>query len=318
MRRDSSPPATSGSDWQTRISAAGVVWYQPLSSAAEVSAFRWSLGFSSGNDPNASGTNAANVRLITDSDGLPCMECFYPANSSPNSVHWIRPFSPLNTGSGKAVNDPADGGALTVRAWAPTSGGGQTSGWNHGFYTHASNAGQILSGGTRDGAEYYIQLRVKMDPQRKSAVSNDGDNRVGKLVWFTTCEDSFVPGEHVTYSYGDGGNQGFQNYLRVYVARNGTTDPLNPGSRIQEGSDVAQDWYYSGGWDTLLYHVRPGQNNVASGTNSTKLEIWAAHEGETTYTKIWSQEYSVDGWFRGGHNALMLTFYNNGDRKSVV
>lgn len=305
--------ASAAADWSARIAGPGVVWYHNFESAAEVSAFRWSLGFSGGNDPNANGSGANNVRWES-ADGVAggCLECFYPAGSSPNSVIWWRPFSPMNAGNGRGASDPGAAGTLSPQAWAPTNGGSQLSGWNRGWYGHPS----YQSSPYFDGHDFYVQLRVKADPRR--ITGGNAANTVGKFVWFSTAEggQSLSNGELVTYSYGDGGNQGAHNYLRMYTLGRtgaGAFDPLNDGARIQVGSDVSQDWYYSGGWDTLLYHIRPGQIGVTSGVNSTKVEVWAAHQGETSYTKIWNQEYGLNGYeARNGLQALLLSAYNNG------
>jgi hypothetical protein len=308
------PDPEGAQTWAQRIAQPGVVWYHGFESEAEVNAFRWSLGFSGGNDPNANGEDAEYVRLAEGAgpDGFNALEAYYPAGDSPNSVHWIRPFSPLNTGSGKSADDPAANGTMTVRTWSPTNGGSQTSSWSHGWYRHENATGS----GTREGHCFYLQLRVKMDPNRIAGANES--HRVGKFVWFSTTSVSFADGEHVTYSYGNGGNQGSdKNYLRMYAANRsgaGYTDPLNTTSRIQENSDSEDDWYYSGGWDTLLYHICPGDEGVATGDDATSLKIWAASEGETTYTKIWEQQYSIAGWESGGGlNALYLTAYNNGN-----
>lgn len=302
-------------DWAARISGAGVVWYHDFSSDEEVNAFRWTGGFSGGNDPLAVGSpRAGNCRRIT-SDGITggCLEVLRDAGTAEPS-YWWRPFAPLDTGSGKAVNDPAASGSLTVRNWAPTSGGSQLSNFQNGWYGHPS----YQSAPYFDGHDFYLQVRVKMDLRR--ITGGNAANAVGKFVWITTAETahSLSNGEHVIWSYGNGGNQGAQNYVRVYslgVNGIGAFDPLDqeePGARIQPGSDSVSDWYYSGGWDTLLVHLRPGLINTTTGADATMLEIWAAHPGETSYTKIWAQEYGLGGYeARNGLQALILSAYNN-------
>lgn len=307
--------SSAAADWQARISGPGVVWYHDFSSDAEVNAFRWTGGFSGGNDPLAVGSpRAGNCRRIT-SDGITggCLEVLRDAGTAEPS-YWWRPFAPLDTGSGKAVNDPAASGSLTVRNWAPTSGGSQLSNFQNGWYGHPS----YQSAPYFDGHDFYLQVRVKMDLRR--ITGGNEANTVGKFVWITTAETahSLSNGEHVIWSYGNGGNQGAQNYVRVYslgVNGIGAFDPLDqeePGARIQPGSDSVSDWYYSGGWDTLLVHLRPGLINTTTGADATMLEIWAAHPGETSYTKIWAQEYGLGGYeARNGLQALILSAYNN-------
>lgn len=307
-------------DWALRSGGSGVVWYHDFSDDAEVDAFRWTSGYSGGNDPNASGTDAELVRRIT-SDGITgggCLDYTYPAGSSPNSSYWWRPFAPMNTGSGKAANDPAASDTLTVRSWAATDGGSQLSNFAQGWYGHPDS-----SDANFDGHEFYLQIRVKMDPRRITR-GNDS-NQVGKFVWLTTAEgaQSQSNAEHVVWSYGHSGNDGDKNYVRVYaLGVNGLNshDPLDQeeaGSRIQPGSESATDWSYSGGWDTLLINLRPGVQSTTSGDDATRLRIFAAHEGDTSYTRIWDQEYGLGSFeARDGLQALILGGYNNGNDMS--
>ena len=69
-------------------------------------------------------------------------------------------------------------------------------------------------------------------------------------------------------------------------------------------------WAYSGGWDTLLYHIRPGRDKGAD----TLVQVWAAHPGEKSYTKIWDQpnvNLPFDPRHPRGHNALICSGYLN-------
>lgn len=321
MRRDSSgasSPSTLEADWQSRISGSGVVWYHDFRSDTEVDAFRWTNGFSGGNDPNALGTDATRVRRIT-TDGMAsgsCLEVLAGTGNAGQAPKWWRPFAPFNTGSGKAVNDPAASGSLAVRTWAPTSGGSQLSNFTTDWYGHATYANADPT--HFSGNDFYLQIVCKMDPRR--ITGGNQANTVGKFIWFTTAEgaQSLSNAEHVIWSYGHQGNDGAKNYVQVYalgVNGIGSFDPLDqeePGTRIQPGSDSATDWSYSGGWDVLLIHIRPGLLNTTSGANGTLLEIWAAHEGETAYTKIWNQEYGLSAYqARNGLQALILSVYNN-------
>lgn len=312
--------ATSGTleaDWQSRIAGSGVVWFHDFRADAEVNAFRWTNGFQGGNDPNALGNGATLTRRIT-TDGMAsgsCLEILVGPGTVGQSSFWWRPYSPMTApGNGKAVNDPGASGTIPAKTWSPTSGGSQLSNFNQGWYGHANYANADPT--HFEGNDFYLQVVCKMDPRR--ITGGNAANTVGKFIWFSTAEgaQSLSNGEHVIWSYGQGGNQGAQNYVRVYalgVNGHGAFDPLNNGSRIQEGSSSSADWYYSGGWDTLLFHLRPGLQNTTSGANCTLLEIWAAHEGETTYTKIWNQEYGLSAFeARNGLQALLFAGYNNG------
>lgn len=303
-------------DWQSRIGGSSVVWYHDFRNANEANNFRWCNGYSSGNDPLGVANNGeslgANVRRITTDGIVPgsgCLEILHNTGSR-DGHHWWRPLCPFNSGgNGRTSNDPAASNTITKRTWAPTDGGNQTSQWNFGWYGNPNNGGQ-----PKDGHDFYIQVRVKMDPRRIQG--NGTSHTVGKFIWTTICQFSLSDGEHVTYSYGDGGNQGSgKNYLRIYatnVPGQGYFDPLNPPNDIQPGG-VSPNFFYSGGWDTLLYHIRPGQNGVTSGANATLLEIWAAKPGETAYTQIWNQTYGITWENGGGPQALMFSTFNNGN-----
>jgi hypothetical protein len=164
-----------------------------------------------------------------------------------------------------------------------------------------------------------------MDPRRTTS----GNSQVGKLIFLTITDFSLSAQEIVTYSGAfHPGGVGTPNFHRMYI---GGSPPIESSDSLgrpgqQVGSELAnysiQDnwcnivtspgfcWAYSGGWDTLLYHVTPG----LGGSSDTRMEVWAAHEGETSYTKIWDLFYLTNfssappnGW-----NALLCSVYNNG------
>jgi hypothetical protein len=98
------------------------------------------------------------------------------------------------------------------------------------------------------------------------------------------------------------------------------------------------NWAYSGGWDTLLYHFTPGTANVSGSEGTpgggagslvkdTRMEVWAAHEGATSYTKIWDTSYRAvyenqaqysPGHIKYGWNALTLANYQNVDLGDAI
>jgi hypothetical protein len=154
-------------DWQARISGPGVVWFHDFRTDNEVNNFRWTPGYGSGNDPRAVGNSiAGNVRRITTDGVTPggCLEIVRPAGSNDGSVWW-RPFSPIvggtttGNGRGAGANDPGAGGTVRVEAYNPTDGGNQIANWGRGWYGSSGS-------GPFDGPEYYLQVRVKMDPNR--------------------------------------------------------------------------------------------------------------------------------------------------------
>lgn len=310
-------------DYLARAGGPNVVWHHLFESEAELNAFRWMNGV--GNDPTASGPSASNARVLVGQGpgGLNCLEFIYPAGVSQPVTFWWRPTAPMNTGSGKAQNDPAASGTLTVRTWNPSSSSSHLSNFTFGWYGHPTYANADPS--HFDGNEIWFQVRLKADPRRITGGNEASEFGGGKFVWFTTAEgaQSLSGGEHVFWSYGRGGsaaNQGAdKNYLRCYVHQVtgiGAFDPLDqeePGTRIQPGSDVAEDWYYTNGWDTVLYNIRLGQIGVTSGANSTRLRVFAARDGETEYTKIWEQEYGISSFeARNGLQAVILSPFNNG------
>jgi hypothetical protein len=305
-------------DLAARESMPNTVWFHNFDSVAELNAFRWMNGV--GNDPNAAGPNANLASLLVGQGpcGTNCLQFLYPAGASPQSTFWWRPLAPMNTGSGKSTNDPAASNTITLRTWNPASSSA-TSNFAFGWYGHSTYANADPT--HFDGNELWLQIRVKADPRRVGPDDFGG----GKFVWFTTAEgaNSLSGGEHVFWSFGRGGsaaNQGAdKNYLRCYVHQVngiGAFDPLDqeePGTRIQPGSDVAEDWFYSNNWDTLLFHIRPGVLSTTSGANSSRLRVYAAHDGETEYTKIWDQEYGISSYeARNGLQALILSQFNNG------
>ncbi len=291
-------------DWTSRISSPGVVWYHDFRSDAEVDNFRWVGGV--GNDPQDIGRSNTVRRITTDGITGACLEIFRPAGKSEGATWW-RPLSPLNSGSGKPVSDPGANGSIAVESWSPTQGGSQTANWRKGNYGHSSY--HSSHPGRFDGTEYYFQARVKMDPER--AREDNG----GKLFYFTLANKSLTAQEVVTES---GSTYGGINYFSMYRSGSPPLEADTSGGANQPGSDlgfcdwpasVGACWSWSGGWDTLLYRVVPGLNS----NNDTIVQVYAAHPGETQYTKIWDQN-DVDLPYETieGHGALICSSYMNG------
>lgn len=325
-------------DWLARSVGPGVVWFHDFRSDAEVNAFRWTGGV--GNDPNATGNARSGLtrRITTDGVTGACLEILRPAGTQENS-HWWRPMSPIvGSGNGKGTDDPG-AGSLTPQSYAATQGGSQVANWgNKGWYAH--NSYHAANPTYFDGDEYYLQMRVKMDPRR----TTDGNIQGGKLFYQSITPYSLSNQEIVTYSgaFLNPGAVGATNIHRMYGL--GTFSALEEGDSlnrpgIQVGSDLAdyaagtpvycqlgEDgfpggsintcWAYSGGWDTLLYHLVPGRHNV----EETHIEVFAAHPGETSYTKIWDEIYTTmydptdqfSNPLPQGYNAIILSSYHNG------
>jgi hypothetical protein len=321
-------------DWLARSSAAGVVWFHDFRSEAEVNAFRWTGAYGGGNDPLARGGNGSHVRRnIADGvTGGGCLEIWHPNGSGGNS-HWWRPFSPLTApGNGKASNDPGASGAIAAQSYLPTDGGSQIWNWGlRGYYGHPQ---ADAKGGTWDGNEFYLQMRVKMDPRRTTS----GNNQVGKLTFLSTTRASNTAQEIVTYSgafqtEGVGQPNYFRMYSRGYSPIESWDSLGRPGQQLgKDGSNYSGGpfchvrnesggtanfcWAWSGGWDTIMYHIKPGQGGV----ENQRVVVYAAREGQKTFTKIWDEIYAIyhsnDSQIAEGYNALICSIYQNGSENS--
>jgi hypothetical protein len=354
-------PAPSGSDWLSRIAAPGVVWYHSFESDAEVNQFRFIIyrdsngtEVSYGLNPSGSMGQRYMYRVAYGgADGGGYMELFRPAgdgmHDSGDGCYWYRMLNPLTGASnGRGVDDPGaptvSGGAPTIplQTYTPTEQGTQIYEWSNRVgrsgwyglpeYEAAGNYGYTGDGDPVapqvfrdfDGHDFYLQVRVKVDPRRITTGSVIG----GKLLNFTTTRSTYTAQELVTNSgwcYPNGTIvSGQPNVHNMYQGMNyaSIAQLATPGSIVNE--TAATRWSYSGGWDTLLYHITPGHDNkdrLVSGPliNDTRIEVWAAHPGETNYTKIW------DAYYRGcfddvgpfapnekwGWNAFMCWIYQN-------
>jgi hypothetical protein len=314
----STSSADASKDWLARITDPNVVWFHDFRSDAEVNAFRWTGGYSGGNDPLAKGSNGTHVRRIT-TDGIDtgggnaCLEIVWPSAGSFGNSYWWRPFAPLTGASnGRGVNDPAANGTLTVRTLIATDGGNQTAQFSGGYYGDPVNWGT----GAFDGAGYYIQVRIKMDPARITAGLNPNGNQYGKIIYFARTDRSLTSQEINTESYQPGANG--RNYFSMYRSGSPPLESDAPGQGSQPGNangivyfstGTAFYWPESAKWITLLYYVQPKE-----AANSTIVKVWAAVPPSTAYQKIWDMNtvdlpYG-DGWPRG-HNAIIFTSYQN-------
>lgn len=313
---------TEEADFALRASGPGVVWYHNFDSEDEVNAFRWTGGYAGGNDPAGTGNAHAQYVEHISSGGADGGGYMRLTRSSPSMDGncWWRPFSPLTGASnGRGQDDPGANGTLTPQEFIATQGGNELLTWavsgnaKPGWYGHSSNVNSYF-----DGTEFYVQIRVRVDPRRTEV----GNIEVGKFTSFTTTNNSYTNQELVTYSgdwSGSGGNgvpnrhNVYQGYLYSPLADVSTGSPKNPTS---------PQWAYSGGWDTLLYHISPGRDGV----NETVFQVWAAQEGETEYTLIWDvvypAYYDTDGGTSGGvarpgWNAFLAWIYQNGASMST-
>jgi hypothetical protein len=269
-------------DWDARISGPGVVWYHDFRAASEVDAFRWSGGYSGGNDPL--GVARPNtVRHIT-SDGITgggCLEVFRAAGRNDPS-DWWRPFSPLTApGNGKAADDPGANGTIPVRSWNPTDGGSQTSGWSGGDYGPTST-------GSWDGNEFYLQMAMKLDSRRRDAGFSGG-----KIIYLTRTNRSLTAQELVTY---------YKNSRNFSIYKAGSPEVPSNLSNVPHIFDE---------WAHYLYKIIPGDEHRPE----TSIEVYRVAIGETTYTKIFEtfiEAIDYNDAFDKAWNALICSGYHNG------
>lgn len=324
------------SDWQSRISGPSVVWYHSFDTAAEVNQFRWSNGYNSGNDPLGHGNDGSRVAYVASGgvDGGGFMRLTYPVNTAAGGSYWWRPFAALTgTGNGRGVDDPAASGTITLQNFTPTDGGGQTREFtlgnsNPGFYGSLTD---IAANPTRyQGNDFYLQVRARRAGMPGPPPNAGGyTNITGKFIWPNVTTDSSTNCEIVTYGWAQDAVVGQQSRHRMYEGRNRSGGPGIGGNSETDtinNADGVNDWYYSGGWDTILYHITPGINN-GTGSDRTRLEVWAQHDltlypaESGLYTKIWDVLYSVayeignnsvGAPSYAGWNALILAIYHNG------
>jgi len=301
------------SDWQTRISGPGVVWYHNFESTAEVDNFRFQVGIGT---VKAVGSSDGNTTWVSN-DGFAgggCVQLNIPTGTTCNSMWW-RPFSPLLAGAnsnGRSSNDPGANGTITPQAYDGTNPNQYN--WTQGIYCNPAYAGA----GT-DGTDFYIQVRVKMSGNRANA-----NNPPGKLMYIDVPnggDQELIIQSLPTPTYNMYTNFGSRN--NSYL---GNPQGSSEGSVIQPGNQNGTNywnWVYDQ-WVTLLIHVipgirgnAPGSDNVTYGgtpaANNTGVEVWAAKPGETAYTRIWSKLDYVWAFdtLAPGWNVLKCSGYMN-------
>lgn len=327
-------------DWQSRISGTGVVWYHNFDAAAEVNQFRWSGGYQSGNDPLSRGGNGADVQWISSggADGGGFLRLYYPGGGvGGGGSYWWRPMAPLNAAStGRGTADPAANSTLTLRPFTVFDGSGTMYNWavpgsgpsNPGWYGSLTD---IAANPTKyDGNDFYYQVRIRRAQTPGAPPNSSGyTNITGKSTWFTASYSTYTPMELVTYgqSVGNGDVVGVQSRHNVYRGDNFTSIGQGLSDQTATINNNTLGWRYSGGWDTLLYHVTPGTNG-GTGANRTRIEVWAQHDltlfpaEAGLMTKIWDVTY-VGAFNSGvqddtgnvaypGWNAVICAIYHNG------
>ena len=321
-----------------------MVWYHAFDSASEVNQFRWTGGYGGGQDPNSKGVDGNLVQWQSSggADGGGFMRHSYPAGGAHGGSYWWRPLAPLNgSGNGRGQADPGANGTIPVQPFVATDGGSALADWKDGASNPAwyGNAIYANANPTKfQGTDFYVQMRIRRNGMPGKPPDNASySNITGKSAWFTVSQYTYSAQELVVYGQGQEDISGQQSRPNVYLGANFTSVSQQPGgtpsiSGIQAGSSIQGTcnpyesqfggcWQYSGGWDTLMFHITPGTNG-GTGSNRTRLELWAQHDltmfpsESGKFTKITDVLFSVpfDSGpnFQNGWNAFILASYHNG------
>jgi len=267
-------------DWLLRSTGPGVQWAHNFASDDEVKFWIWVNGI--GDDPERVSTRAQQVTRDT-GDGVTgggCLRITRPTGTE-EIGHWWRPMSAMQE-SGRGVPDIGwSSGMPTIDP--PVFDSGRLASWNEGNYGPSST-------GNWDGGEFYLQLRMKLDPVRR-----DTNNAGGKILYFTRTQRSLTAQEIVTTYRGAS-----PHLFRLYKAG-------SPG--IESDFPLVEHFYDQ--WATYLYHIIPGDENQPN----TTIEVWRALPGETDYTKIYQvldERIDYSDAYLKAWNAILFSTYHNG------
>jgi hypothetical protein len=329
--------SASGGDFSNAISGPYVVWYHNFDAAAEVNQFRWVGEYSGGNDPLANAPDGPRVAHVptggVDNGGF--LRLSYPLGASTGSMYWYRPLNAFTgAGNGRGVDDPGASGTIAPVAFTVSDGSSTLYNWgnaaNPGWY--GSPTDQAAAPTKYQGNDFYFRVSTRR-AQTPGAPPDSAQysNITGKHIWLTTTNSTYTAQELVTYgqSAGAGDVVGTQSRALIYSGQN--FNAIGEGFQPNETATLSNwsiGWRYTGGWDTLLYHITPGTNG-GTGSNRTRVEVWAQRDltlfpaESGNYTKIFdttfSQSYdlssnSVGAPGRPGWNALILAIYHNGSQ----
>ncbi len=328
--------AASAESWEGRIADPGVVWFHNFDSATEVNQFRWTNGYKGGNDPQAKGVDGSAVAWVSSGgiEGGSFMRLSYAGDGKGHGgSYWHRPFNPFTGATnGRGVDDPGANGAVPLAAFSVSDGSSTLYDWGAsaapGWYGNPKE--QAKNPTKFQGNDFYLQVRIRR-AQSPGAPPDSANYQyiTGKSVWLTTTPSSYTAQELVTFgqsvlnetTYHD------QTINNVYLGQNFSPVDEQSGGTVTTSNTKTVKWRYSGGWDTLYYHLTPGTAD-GTGDDRTHLEVWAQHDPTATpaeagqYTKIWDVWFS-NGYTSGtdsagravyanGWNALILAIYHNG------
>lgn len=288
-------------DWQSRIGGAGVVWHHNFDSRAEVDNFRFQGGI--GTVPDI-GRSDGNCRFVAN-DGFAgggCLELNVPANGICNSGWW-RPFSPVSgSGNGRGSDDPGANGTISIKPYNPSDSGQYN--WQQGYYGHSSYRAAGF-----DGSEFYLQMRVKLSANRANSA-----NPPGKLIYLDVpngSDQEIVVKSWSNLRFDMYTNFGSRSNSYMYEPQDAGSGPY---STLQPGSQYATPPAYwkwpTEEWVTVLFYMSPGRHNAPE----SRIAVWAARAGETTYTKIWDKPNYVLLYDPApfAYNVIKASAYMNG------
>lgn len=313
------------SDWNSRTSAAGVIWAQRFTSQSDVN-----RGVSGGG--HSSQQFVANDGIIGDG----CLSQVVPANQGIGG-RWHRPMGPLPGD----INEPGFAVGPSVSNYPDGCGGLQNPYIGNRAYWNTPH-GNPLRTGTFFNDEFYFQYRLKFSPGRL------GSNQPGgKLVMFETnwtnptqelvmtAKKNATPTSAVscyTHQGGFGANLGNPQGSGGFGS-NDQQQPTgfpsctfnNPGSCFN---------YVENQWMTFLVRWKAGLNAVSTSVPPTdpinnparnsQVTIWGALAGQRNYTLIHDKSdyvfhyqndamYNTSGLHAYGLNWVGLDFYTGGN-----
>jgi hypothetical protein len=232
-----------------------------------------------------------------------------------SSGRWWRPLAGLSSGNGLGAADiGVQRGTVTGRTWN-TASRYQPGNWLTGYYGHADYWGTSGSAPSDwDGSEFWLQFRVRFSADRfahfdGSTCPDYTTGRVfpgrvyapsGKLAWIYDSKNNdaefiFVSGYgYKQENWGDSGP--FEMYTDrgghalQYPENSGSTQPGGDYAACNISSNRAACWTWPvDEWVTVLLWIRPGhQRDSNYQPRDTYVKVWAAREGETSYTRIFN------------------------------
>ncbi len=354
--RTTCPSITPQEDWIYRSTASGVQWAHDFRNSSEFTNFAY---FESG-DPQ----DVQSCMQYKSTDGIVpgsgCIEFNIPAGVHSRS-HWHRFFSTFPGDKGYVAGSSASSTNIpTPQLWYQWRKGFYA---HQDYHTDTNFVGTdfYIQYRVKFSSTAYGTFNGQSQPSGKLAfidIAGGGDQVL--LVQYPTGYDPALSNRFGMYTnFGNQSNSILTNYqmdVGDYIAAHGGDYSLVPNVSYQPGGAYNNSCYYgkfSGCWAypveewvTILIHVIPGRDNQNTPTTppysgyrpldspnmsspslnkDTGIEVWAAREGATNYTKIWEKLdyawlYNATSYSYGnqpGFNCFQFSTYRNG-AKAVV